>query len=144
MKFSTRSDRREVLDRLDANPISATYGDAMAHAASAQLGFFGDREALRRDCAMLMLAEVRKLLAERNVQLEVVLNDVLCARSFRLHYDHARHPMEDEVEAMVGKSLPPVPRPPSGPAHVAVADEIVDRLHTAEYWSQTARARKEW
>lgn len=144
MKFTTHDERRELFERLDEDPSLAKYGDAMEHAESTAIGFFGDREILRRDCAKMMLAEVRKLLAERGEKLEVVLNDVLCTAAFRKHYAYARHPNEDFYEVLAGRKPTERPPHPGGVAHVDVADEIADRLHGAEYWSRTARGRKEW
>jgi hypothetical protein len=77
MVFDSEETRDMYFRHIEANLYAVEYGDALRHAGSTCLGFFGEEDDLFDDCSRIMLAEVNKFACRKfcricDVQLSVV------------------------------------------------------------------------
>ena len=120
MAFETPEQRAEVLQDIhDGGGVP--LGTAMAHARWTRLGMVGDREVLRRDCAVLLIGELRT--AERETPSTVYAYDyrmtlqeaILACPEFDIAYRCIRRKVEHEQEQHIRKALGWEPLPALAP-----------------------------
>jgi len=150
MLFTTAEERQDYFDKLETGEFVVEYGAAMAHARGVPASVWYDRNALKDDCAQLMLYEVQRYLTEQGVKHEIVLSDINHTSAFTEYFDHARTEPENELERgmvnfIAGYQPNLVKRALNSrkQAHVAVAEEIQRRFDDAGYWGMGPRKRRQ-
>jgi hypothetical protein len=108
MLFTTAAERTRCFAVLDADPERAVYGDAMRHAETTNLGAWGDEKGLREDVAVLMVAEIRRFLAEDplgrhlpDLDERITPEAVAASAAFEAAFEAARRPSRAKTHNLV-------------------------------------------
>ena len=135
MLFTNERERESFFAEYEKNPHKCCYGSALEHAASTNIGIWGDRNALMKDVARVMAIEVNRYREENGMRYKkpITTEEVMRCDSFVQCFNHARCETENEMEAALGSlikgykpNVKEVKAPPT-PAHVLVSEEATYR-----------------
>jgi hypothetical protein len=103
MQFHDSESRERYLAVCDERPQQIPYGAAMEHARTTNLGIWGNREALFRDCAEIMAAEIRRFFGEHSgtEHVRVTRKAVASTAAFRAAFNSARNEPEERVNSLL-------------------------------------------
>lgn len=92
MAFRTPEERNYFFKKAASFPDEISYGTALSHARGTNLGIWGDKQALYRDCAIIMAIELQRYQIERREEPTISAEDVSGSSTFREAYNAAREP----------------------------------------------------
>jgi hypothetical protein len=106
MQFQNEDQRDEFFSLCNHDPRRVSYGSAIEHARTTNLGIFGSDADLKRDCAQIMMYEVKKWCIEQgHGNPPFIIEDVLYNEAFDEAYQSARAgPRTDVSSALLAQA----------------------------------------
>lgn len=148
MLFESQESREHYLEQIVLNPATVSYGSAMYHARSTNLGAWGDREMLRVDCAKIMAAEVMNFFVQELCKpTQITWEHVLEVNAFNKAFNIVRRSKSAELDNFVrtlgdnhthmqerDESIGYGENLTISKAYEAVAMEIIERVRRERIW----------
>lgn len=99
MVFDNEASRDAYFERVEGDLFAVEYGDALRHASTTDLGFWGSEDDLFDDCSRIMLAEVNKFACRERCQ----IRDIQLSAMWRVLYHSARAKPRRAIAAVYEK-----------------------------------------